>query len=561
MAFADEIMTVIHSMSNVLVMLWDAEHDWQVVNEQYTVFGEQNVRTDILENLRNHVADVERDTYEVFLRKMKAGVKGSSDFVPIKEDRISVSVHIGAKNEIPSYHKLECFLVKDEAGAVVRMIMILHKLDAEEIYRMQLAQCVTNDRTPTMFLRVADEVIKQNPDGKYALIQFDVAKFKAINEMYGENFGDEMLNYFLESLKIICDQDQVYVRLTADVFMIMTTYETSQDLLDFVEKVNANLLGYKGIEYRLVFGIAYVENIRGSLRKYGDRAALARQSIKSSVLTHVKFYEEDMKNTVMTGKYVEDHMEKALKNGEFTMYLQPKYRMPDQKIIGAEALVRWVQPERGIVPPSEFIPVFERNGFITKMDEYIWEQACKTIRSWMDMGYGALPISINVSRVHLRNLRFVDVLNDLTQQYQIPKSSLEIEITETYNEVGITEGITLLKESGFTLLMDDFGSGYSSLNTLKDTQFDVIKIDRGFLQDFIGSERGQKIVEHTIQMTKSIGLDLVAEGVETEEQADFLMGCGCDIAQGFYYAKPMDIDSFNEMLRQAFRGETILSGK
>ena len=183
------------------------------------------------------------------------------------------------------------------------------------------------------------------------------------------------------------------------------------------------------------------------------------------------------------------------------------------------------------------------------MDAYIWEEACKTIRSWIDEGWEPLPISVNVSRIHLKDNQFIDVLNHLIEKYQISKNYLEIELTETADSTQISEGISLLKDSGYTLLMDDFGSGYSSLNTLKDTQFDVIKIDRGFLQDFIGSERGQKIVEHTIQMTKSIGLDLVAEGVETKEQAQFLMGCGCDTAQGFYYAKPMTVEQFNELMK------------
>ncbi len=542
-----EMMTMIQSVPNVFVMMWDVNTGWNGINDSYTLFDELTSNIDILDVLYNHVDAKDKDTYQVFLRKIYGGMKGSSELVLIQEDRLSVCVHLEIKGGIPTYHKIECFLLKDDEGAIIRMTVIVTKMDAEEIYRLQLAQSVTNDRTPAMFLRVADEVIKHNPEAQYALIQFDIAKFKAINEMYGEDFGDEVLNHFLESLQVICSPEQIFVRLTADVFMIMTAYENQQDLLDLVEKINDNLLGYKDIVYRLVFGIAYIEDVGGVLRKYGDRAALARQSIKNSVLTHVKFYEEDMKHSVLTGKYVEDHMEHALMNDEFVMYLQPKYRIPDQIIVGAEALVRWIQPDRGIVSPAEFIPVFESNGFITKMDAYIWEQACKTIRGWMDSGAKPIPISVNVSRLHLRDLRFVEVLKGLTEKYQIPKNYLELEITETYNETSAKEGIDKLKESGFTLLMDDFGSGYSSLNTLKDTQFDVIKIDRGFLQDFIGSERGQKIVEHTIHMTRSIGLDLVAEGVETGEQAEFLMECGCDTVQGFYYARPMDIDSFNKM--------------
>ena len=528
----------------------DVHQGWNVVNGNCLLLSGKEKITNALEDLQECVQEEDKAAYNVFLCKMIAGMKGSSDFVPVDEERVNVSVRMSGQGDIYTYHKVECYLMKDEVGAIVRMNVVVCALDAEEIYRLQLAQNVTNDRTPAMFIRVANEVIKKNPGGNYALVQFDVAKFKAINEMYGEAFGDEMLNYFIESLKILCNRDQLFVRLTADVFMILVSYETRQDILDFIEMINNNLLEYNGIAYRLVFGVGFVEDVNERLRKYGDRAALARQSIKGNALTHVAFYEEGMENTILTGKYVEDHMEQALINREFVMYLQPKYSIQSGRIVGAEALVRWIQPDKGLVSPADFIPLFEKNGFVTKMDAYIWEEACKTIRSWIEEGIEPLPISVNVSRVHLSDTHFIDVLNYLVDKYRIPKEYLEIEITETAENSGLTEGIRLLKDNGYTLLMDDFGSGYSSLNTLKDTQFDVIKIDRGFLQDFIGSERGQKIVEHTIQMTKSIGLDMVAEGVETKEQAMFLMDCGCDTAQGFYYARPMAVEEFNQLLTE-----------
>lgn len=547
MAFSKEVIDVIQSMSDVLVMFWDVHHGWNVINGNCLLLSGKEKISNALEDLSECVQEEDKAAYNVFLRKVLAGMKGSSNFVPVKEERINVSVHMRAQGAVYTYHRVECYLMKDETEAIIRMNVVVCALDAEEIYRLQLAQNVTNDRTPAMFINVANEIIKKNPKGKYALVQFDVARFKAINEMYGEAFGDEILNYFIESLKVICNKEQLFVRLTADVFMVLVSYETKQDILDFIETVNTNLLGYKDVAYRLVFGVGLVEDVKERLRKYGDQAALARQSIKGNALTYVAFYEEGMKNTILTGKYVEDHMEQALINHEFVMYLQPKYSIQSGRMVGAEALVRWIRPDKGIVSPADFIPLFEKNGFVTKMDAYIWEEACKTIRSWIDEGLEPLPISVNVSRLHLNDSHFIEVLNHLVEAYRIPKEYLEIEITETAENSGLSEGIRLLKENGYTLLMDDFGSGYSSLNTLKDTQFDVIKIDRGFLQDFIGSERGQKIVEHTIQMTKSIGLDMVAEGVETKEQALFLMDCGCDIAQGFYYARPMAVEDFNKL--------------
>lgn len=342
----------------------------------------------------------------------------------------------------------------------------------------------------------------------------------------------------------------MFARLTADVFMVMTSYETKQDLLDFIEFIRTNLLGYKNMEYRLVFGVAFVKDINENLRKYGDRASIARQSIKANAMEYVIFHDETMTQKVLSAKRVEDHMEKALENHEFVMYLQPKFDMDTEKIVGAEALVRWIKPGEGIIPPMEFIPVFEKNGFVTRLDMYICEEACKVIRYWLDNGIQPVPISVNMSRANMKSDEYLKRLETLVYGYDIPKELLEIEITETVEGEDVEEAIIGLKKHGYKLLMDDFGSGYSSLNTLKDTQFDIIKIDREFLQDFVGSDRGKVIVEHTIQMTKSIGLDIVAEGVENLEQARFLVESGCRVAQGFYYAKPMPVEEFDRLYEE-----------
>jgi EAL domain-containing protein (putative c-di-GMP-specific phosphodiesterase class I)/GGDEF domain-containing protein len=448
------------------------------------------------------------------------------------------------------YYNLKCHLMRNEAGKLTRMLVRCWELDPEEVYRIQLAQAITNDKNPKFFLQSAKALSDAHPDAKYALVQFDVAKFKVINEQYGEAFGDELLEYFVNTLKLLCGEEQVYTRLTADVFMILTTYDTRESLLEFIEDVRHTLSGYRGASYRLVFGVCLVDRVEQNLRKYGDCAAFARQSIKNDVLQHVAFYNEEMKKEVRFSKFVEDNMERALERREFVMYLQPKYSISKGNMIGAEALVRWIHPEKGIIPPMEFVPIFEQNGFIIVMDQYIWEEACKEIRKWMDEGLKPIPISVNVSRRHLRTPNFIQALNNLVQKYRISKEYLEIEITETIEDEDVQNGVMLLKENGYRLLMDDFGSGYSSLNMLKDTQFDVIKMDRGFLQNFIGSERGRKIVEHTVQMTNAIGLDMIAEGVETEEQAEFLEDCGCDKAQGFFYAKPMPIAEFDKIFRE-----------
>lgn len=555
MAFSDDFLSVIFSMSDVFIMLYDYEHGSRIAcNKSKLDIDEASINNKAHADNRNLFAELvmedDRETFMVFENKIFNGTRTSGDFMPLPDNRISVSVRLRRTDGIYSYHNVACYIVKDKDGYIERVTCVITEMSAEELYRLQLSQTITNDRHPAMFMRVAKEIIRKNPESKYALIQFDVARFKAINEMFGEAVGDEILNFFIESLKVLCTNDQMFARLTADVFMIMTAYETRQDLLDLVDFIRSNITGYKNIEYRLVFGIAAVKDVNENLRKYGDRAALARQSIKANAMEYVAFYDETMTSRVLSAKYVEDNMEKALKNHEFVMYLQPKFDMDTEKIVGAEALVRWIKPGKGIIPPMEFIPVFEKNGFISRLDTYICEEACKTIRSWIDSGIKPVPISVNMSRVNMQNDEYLKRLETLVYGYDIPKELLEIEITETIEGDDVAETILNLKRHGYTLLMDDFGSGYSSLNTLKDTQFDIIKIDKEFLQDFVGSERGKVIVEHTIQMTKSIGLDIVAEGVENPEQAHFLMESGCRIAQGFYYAKPMPVEDFDRIYKE-----------
>lgn len=548
MAIGTEAAEVIFFDEDVFILFWSIETGWQVAGEGCPSLAKKPIRTGGLACLEELVWEKDKELFRTFWNRIKDGMAGTEKCFPIKEHHLNIALHLQTVDASFCYYNVECRFKKNEKEAIEKMVVEIRELSPEEIYRIQLAQTITNDKNPAFFIQGAEGIMKKHPDWKFALIQFDVAKFKLINEQYGEALGDEILNYFIHALQLLCNENQLYTRLSADVFMIITPYETKEDVVQFIQKLEKNLSGYQEIAYTLVFGVCYVGDMSYGLRKFGDGAAFARQSIKGDALNHIAFYDEKMKQDARTRKFVEDYMERALDNQEFVMYLQPKYSISKNQMVGAEALVRWIHPERGMIAPKDFIPLFEQNGFVIKMDKYIWEEACKTIREWMDTERGPLPISVNVSRWHLKDRTFIKVLNSLIEKYQIPKEYLEIEITETIENDHMDDGIKLLKENGFTLLMDDFGSGYSSLNLLKDTKFDVIKIDRCFLQDFIGSERGQKIVEYTIKMARAIGLDLVAEGVETKEQAVFLSDCGCDTAQGFYYAKPMTLDEFNERL-------------
>ena len=540
MDICNNIFEILSSDPNNYILLCSRE-ETNIISDGCAALCKDKLYSNGLKGLPEIVNSKDEFLCEGFLEKLGDIVKNSTD------DTLECNLRLRTTDENYEYFKIKCIFHSNSRGGSGTMLVVISLLPPEEVYRIELAKVFTNDRSPIQFIGQAKKVMEKSPDTDFALIQFDISKFKVINEQYGESAGDEILEYFTDMLNMICGKSQIFTRLSADVFMVLTPYEKEKDVEDMIYKINSSLIGYNNIPYTLYFGASYITDKKKPLRKYGDEAAMARQSIKGDALKHVCFYNDEMKNHKKKQKYLEDHMEEALNNHEFVMFLQPKYSISLNKIVGAEALVRWISQEKGIISPGEFIPLFEENGFVIKMDRFIWEEACKLIKHWLDMGIQPLPISVNMSRKHFESDNSVEFLNELIEKYGIEKKYLEIEITETIDDINKEKGINLLKKSGYTLLMDDFGSGYSSLNTLKNTQFDVVKIDRFFLQDLIDSERGQKIVEHTIHMAKDIGLALIAEGVETEEQANFLKQCGCDVAQGFFYARPMDVEAFQKL--------------
>lgn len=541
MNYSEECLQILRDDTNLYTILWNLTDGWMHFgNSSLISLPDTFLVEKGLDFLSELVTDEDNELCQAFLNNLRVSPKAQN---PVTHQ--IVPLHLHDSNQKIRYCRLECDVLW-ENGEQKSLICKIREATAEEIYRLRLAQTITNDKNPVYFANGVSEIIQKYPERKFALVQFDIAKFKLINEQYGEAFGTEILQFIIHDLKMICNNEQLYARLSADLFMVFTAYETKQDILDLIDRITEQLSHYKGINYRLDFGVCDITDANCSIRVYGDNATLARKSIKNDALTHIAFYNEELRQEQRTRKFVEDRMENALANGEFTMFLQPKYSISQNTIIGAEALVRWFSPERGLLQPMDFLPLFEQNNFIIKVDYYIWEEACKTIRNWMDNGIQPVPISVNVSRKHLFNGHFIAVLNSLIEKYRIDRKYLEIEITETAKGTDVTNSVRILKENGYTLLMDDFGSGYSTLSTLKDTQFDVLKIDREFLQNFIGSERGEKIVAYIIKMTQSIGLDLIAEGVENRKQTIFLSHYGCDKVQGYYYAKPMSLDDFNK---------------
>lgn len=391
--------------------------------------------------------------------------------------------------------------------------------------------------------------LKKRTVQNYALITVDIENFKMVNDVHGDTIGDTILVYMRSCIGIFLHGDsRYYVHQGSDVFALFVEYATQSQLMNTVKQWDNVMNHYNDITYQLKWGIALITDYNEAPRALLDKSTMARKSIKGNALKNVEVYQEIQRITMKQVHDVEAKMYSALANDEFKMYIQPKYDIAHNKIIGGEALVRWVDSVTGtIIPPNDFIPIFESNGFIINVDRYIWREACKALQRWKGTPLEKLPLSVNVSRRHLEDNSFVDYLDSLIKEFDIDRNKLEIEITETVDNVCNCEAFIKLRELGFKALMDDFGSGYSSLNTLKTTDFDVIKLDKEFLSEYMPNSRGQKIIAHTISMIRDINLGVVAEGVETEEQAEFLRSHGCTCVQGFLYSKAIPLADFEKL--------------
>ena len=466
----------------------------------------------------------------------------------ITQESVSLNLRL-CEDETAEWYNITVHF-KGSSGKMEELAGAIRKLSTQEIMNIEIQDYYTTTDNPILFFDIISQKLDTYPDKKFALIQFDIKRFKLINENYGEEAGTEMLHFITRQLSNYCNANQVSARVSGDVFMVMTPYDNKSEIEKTIADIQQKVKNFRNYSYELAFGVYLVENREESVRAICDYAAIARQSIKKSALENVAFFNSDMHRSIKARKFVEANMKKALKNNEFLIYLQPKFSISKKAPVGYETLVRWQNPEQGMIYPDTFIPLFEENGFIKKLDAYVWECTCMVLRDWIDRNFIPLPISVNVSRANLDDSSFIDTLDNLIQKYDLPKNLLELEITESVESEATLRMTNMIKEHGYTLLMDDFGSGYSSLNTLQNTKFDVLKLDREFFSSHMSNDRGKKIIMHTISMSKDVGLGLIAEGVETDEQACFLSDCGCDAAQGYLFAKPMPVQDAEKYLKK-----------
>lgn len=396
--------------------------------------------------------------------------------------------------------------------------------------------------------------------GKYAVICFDVIRFKAINDIFGVAEGNKLLQYIAQVIRETLKSGDFACRSISDHFVIFTHTE-GNELEDMIEQMLEKIEGYElPFVINCNVGIYITNGERLSVDAMIDRAILAQSVIKGSYMEKYSYYTEALRNDMLGEQEIIAMVETAIAQEQFVAFYQPQYNHSNGMLIGAEALVRWNHPEKGLISPGVFIPICEKNGFITRLDLYVFEQTCKFIRKCMDKGIPVVPISSNFSRNDIFQPNFVERLEEIRKKYEVPAKYLRVEITESTVVGGIKQVnkiIEQLHECGYLVEMDDFGSGYSSLNVLKDISFDIIKLDMMFLREETESNRGGIIVSAVMRMAKWLGMPVIAEGVETVKQADFLRSIGCESIQGYLYSKPLPEDQYEEKLRNSTVGENV----
>lgn len=405
----------------------------------------------------------------------------------------------------------------------------------------------------TKFFTETRRMLDNNPGIEFAFVRFDIERFHLINDFFGEEEGNRLLKFVADAIIKSAKSLRLctYGKIESDVFCFCIP-NGDIDLERLAKEAQRKLTEYNYNYYiEPSFGVYVIKDPTLSVETIYGRASMASKKCKNKYMDYIEYYDQSMTDRYLMEQRIINEMQGALDNGEFVAYFQPKYILQTSQPYGAEALIRWNHPKNGLMYPGQFIPVFERNGFIGKLDYYMWELVCQHLRRWMDGGITPQPISVNVSRANIYNPHLVDILSDLVKKYDIPTSLFNLEITESAymdNPNQMKKTVSELKERGFVILMDDFGSGYSSLNTLKEIDVDILKIDMKFLPTGDGDSRSERILSSVIRMAGWLDLPVIVEGVETVEQRDFLESIGVKYVQGFLFARPMPCEEYEKLL-------------
>ena len=444
----------------------------------------------------------------------------------------------------------------DKKERFVGTLIVYTDISGQERLKDEATLYATRDQLTGLwnrdyFFEIAGKTLRENPEERFLMIATDIYHFKLFNEILGTSTGDDLLLAFAQAYREHCRRKWVFSRIGADRFALLIPKA------DFKEesflKIVHGVLERKNYSMKVHCYIGVYEIVDPSLNvdSMYDRAFMAVESMKGDMQKEIAYYEEEILHQRIHETTTLDELDRALLNDEFVIYLQPQLDLEAQRVVSAEALIRWNKPGRGIVFPGEFIPIFENHGMIAKLDYYVWELACRQLAQWKEMGLYERSIAVNISAKDFYLSDLYESITGLVDKYDVDPAHLKLEITETAFVLDVKKQMELvrrLQDYGFIIEIDDFGSGYSSLNSLKEIEVDLLKMDLKFFEKTGDSKRAEKIVSSVITLANDLGMPVIAEGVETKEDVEMVKAAGCQMVQGYYYAKPMPIEDFEKYL-------------
>lgn len=431
-------------------------------------------------------------------------------------------------------------------------IVISNLKKQKQLYEYAYIDGVTKKGNIYYFRKIGQERLEKEPKTDKYILVLDINKFKMINKSFGYKIGDNILYGIGNKLEQILGVESLICRYSNDYFVAM--FEYKENLTNLLQQIVGELenLRLEENKYNLSInmGVYKVKEEDKDISEIMDKAIIAHSASKGDVFDKYHIYDDEMEKEMEFESKIEQNMSSAIENEEFEVYYQPKFFTESEKLYGAEALVRWKHDGK-IIPPDKFIPIFEKNKFILKLDLYILDKVCKDIKAWKEKYDKEIIVSVNVSRQHFMDEHFLEKYLMVTAKHSINTNNIDLEITEsaTIEEgIDIIEIMNKMKELGFLISIDDFGTGYSSLSSLQDMPADILKIDKSFV-DKIGKTE-KNIVDYIINIAKELKLTTIAEGVETKEQREYLLEKGCDIIQGYYYSKPLPKEEFEKYMEK-----------
>ena len=427
-----------------------------------------------------------------------------------------------------------------------RVVKLIHQ--RKRVNKLVTIDTVTGGYNKDYFLQKAKKEISR-PRKNYAIVQLRLEKYRNYCTAYGVKQGENLLEELNANMVAFLEKNEIVAHLEKSDFALLLVYQNEETLNIRVRNI-MNILRERRGGQHLTFsaGICPVKSKNDDLSLLLTCAGIAvPKTLK--IQDEIVWFNDSMKEEQVWERRIEDDMEKALENHEFQVYLQPKYSTKAEKLSAAEALVRWTHPVLGFISPGKFIPIFERNGFILQLDDYMLTEVSRLQSQWISQGKSLVPISVNVSRAHFAEENLAEHICSIVDKYKVPHEFIELELTESAffdDKAVLLTTVRKLKSFGFKVSMDDFGAGYSSLNSLKELPLDIIKLDAEFFRSVDDVSRSNLIVGETIALAKKLGMEIVAEGIETREQVDFLAEQNCDLIQGFYFSKPLPVSEFEE---------------